>query len=375
MNNLDLLAPFILVFSFLLSYYMLPKIIAVVQFKQLMDDPNDRSSHEIATPNLGGVSFYVALMISFYFIYRMDTSGNIHSIIPGLTVLFIAGLKDDLVTLSPISKLFTQIFAVTFIIFDYNFSFDSLHGFMGVENIPIFVAAPLAILIAVSIINAVNLIDGIDGLAGIVSIVMFLVFGTLFFFTNQNFLFLISLIMVGSLLAFLRFNLSNSKKIFMGDTGSMILGFMIAFMTIKFLSLDTTQMDLLPFYSENLPYIVMAILIVPMFDTVRVFTLRLMKRQNPFTADRNHIHHVLIDYYQISHRKTSLILGFVNFLFIVLFASLSMLINQWYLLLFFIVCIISAILFFFFLNRPKLLRGINYYKRKRMLYKLKNSKT
>ena len=177
--------------SLIFGLYIIPKIAGVVKYKQLMDSPNERSSHTLATPNLGGMAFYIVLMLSFYFSQPFDESNAIMSIIPGLTILFIIGLKDDLVVLSAISKLGAQILAALFLIFHYRYSIETPHGFMGIEGMNPYVAGPLGVFIVVAIINAVNLIDGIDGLASTVSIIMFSIFGSLFYVAEQHFMLLI----------------------------------------------------------------------------------------------------------------------------------------------------------------------------------------
>ena len=171
--------------------------------------------------------------------------------------------------------------------------------------------------------------------------------------------------MIGVLGAFLRYNLSNENKIFMGDTGSMILGFLIGVMTIRLLALDHVILEKLPFRHENLPFVVGAILIIPFFDTVRVFTIRIMKKKSPFSPDRNHIHHLIIDYFQVSHRRASFYMGVANFLFVMLFAFLAMRTSQWEMLIIFSGVILSAIIFFFVLNKPRILRKIRVQLHKR----------
>lgn len=344
--------------ALLLGLILIPKISGVVKYKQLMDDPNERSSHELATPNLGGIAFYIVLVLSFYFSHPFDEGNVMISILPGLTILFVVGLKDDLVVLSPISKLIAQILAASFLVFHYRYSIDTLHGFMGIENMNQYVAGPLGVLIVVAVINAINLIDGIDGLATTVSIIMFAIFGSLFYFAKEPFMLLICATMIGVLIAFLRFNLSRDQKIFMGDTGSMILGFLIGAMTVRLLALDKEVLETLPFQHENLPYVVAAILIIPLFDTARVIAIRILRKKSPFSPDRSHIHHLIIDYYQVSHRRASFFIGVANFLFILLFAFLAMRTTQWELLIIFAGVIFAAIIFFFLLNKPRVLRKI-----------------
>ena len=363
--SLAIISSILFTSSLLISYYLIGKVRAVVIFKELLDNPNERSSHAASTPNLGGIVFFIVLMLSFYFTSPYDTSDTVTSIIPGLTILFIVGLKDDLVVLAPLSKLIAQIAAALFLVFHFKLNIENLHGFMGIENMPSYIAAPIGVLIVVSIINAINLIDGIDGLASTVGIIMFAVFAGLFYFAGNLFLVLTCVVMIGTLLAFLRFNLSQTKKIFMGDTGSMIIGFMLGLMTVRLLALDVEKLAKLPFHYENLPFVVAAILIIPLFDTARVFTVRILKKKSPFSPDRSHIHHLIIDYYKISHRRASFFIGVANFLFIALFSFLAMRTNQWVMLAILLQVIFGAVVFFFVLNRPRILRKIKILTKRR----------
>ncbi len=310
--------------AYILTYFTIPKIIGLVEYKKLMDEPNKRSSHIKKTPTLGGVSFFYTLIFALFFLKAWCSYDEAFYLVPGLTILFIIGLKDDLVVLSPYTKLIAQIIAITFIISNESFTIHSLNGFFGIDEIPVYVYYAIAGFIMLTIINAYNLIDGIDGLAAIVGIVILIIYTTIFYMTKEYFFLLISLTLNGCLIAFLKYNLSStSEKIFMGDTGSLIVGFIISILTLKFLALTPEKYDSLPFLIENIPLIAISILIVPLFDTARVFTIRLANKKSPFSADRNHTHHILIDYFKISHRKASLVIGAFNLIFVYLFIILG----------------------------------------------------
>jgi UDP-N-acetylmuramyl pentapeptide phosphotransferase/UDP-N-acetylglucosamine-1-phosphate transferase len=341
--------------SFLASLYMIPRIRGVVKFKKFMREPDSRSSHKKITPSLGGIAFFTILMVAFYFIHPYDTYNEIMAFVPGITVLFIAGMKDDLVVLGPFSKLITQITAALFLVFHYKFSIESLHGFMGIDSMPSWLGGIIAVLIVISVINAVNLIDGIDGLAATVGIIMFSGFAIIFYLADKHMLMLTSAVMTGILAGYLPFNLSRKRKIFMGDTGSLLLGFMLGGMAVRMLAFDQTILIKLPFNHENLPWVVASLLIIPLFDTARVFTIRLLNNRSPFKPDRNHIHHVIIDFFGISHRRASFFIGLGNFLFALLFSVLAMRVNQWTLLIVFSLAIVSAVVFFFILKRRHML--------------------
>jgi len=309
--------------SFLLTYLTIPKIIGVVEYRRLMDSPNHRSSHKSRTPTLGGVSFFYTLIFAFFFIKGWTTLNEGFYIIPGLTILFIVGLKDDLVVISPGAKLMAQVFAIVFILANPSFTIHSLNGFLNINEIPYYLFLIIGGFMMLTIINSYNLIDGIDGLASVVGIVIMVIFTTIFYLTKEYFFALVSITMNACLMAFLGFNLSSDKKIFMGDTGSLIVGFVISILTLKFLALRPMAYTDLPFLLENAPLIAISILIVPLFDTARVFAIRIANKKAPFSPDRNHTHHVLIDYWGLSHKQASFIIGCFNLLFVMLFIVLG----------------------------------------------------
>ena len=328
----------------------MPKIISVVKYKRLMDSPNERSSHQQHVPSLGGIAFYIILVLGLYFLNQFDKENVVMSIIPGLLILFIIGLKDDLVVLSPYTKIIAQLVAISFILIHPSFHVLHLHGFLGIGNVSLYFITPLSAFIMLAIVNAYNLIDGIDGLASIVGIVIFSILGALFYLLKMDVFFGICLIMIGSLLAFLRFNLSSKHKIFMGDTGSLLIGFVIATLVVRLFSTSGHALKALPFQMENLPLVIMAILVVPFFDTARVFTIRILNKKRPFTADRNHIHHLLIDSLHLSHRRASVLIGFINVLFIVTFILLSSTLNNFWLLIAMFSAIMIMVYFFYRIN-------------------------
>ncbi|MFH6603054.1 glycosyltransferase family 4 protein [Maribacter algicola] len=309
--------------SFLLTYLTIPKIIGVVEYRRLMDSPNHRSSHKSRTPTLGGVSFFYTLIFALFFIKGWTTLGEAMYIIPGLTILFIVGLKDDLVVISPGAKLMAQVLAIAFILANPSFTIHSLNGFLNINEIPFYLFLIIGGFMMLTIINSYNLIDGIDGLASVVGIVIMVIYTTIFYLTKEYFFALVSITMNACLMAFLGFNLSSDKKIFMGDTGSLIVGFIISILTLKFLALRPHVYTELPFLLENAPLIAISILIVPLFDTARVFAIRIANKKAPFSPDRNHTHHVLIDYWGLSHRQASFIIGCFNLLFVMLFIVLG----------------------------------------------------
>jgi UDP-N-acetylmuramyl pentapeptide phosphotransferase/UDP-N-acetylglucosamine-1-phosphate transferase len=349
MSNFTLISVLAFVNSFMLVYYIIPKISWVIVYLGLNDEPNERSSHKKATPSLAGVSFFVTLIMTVFFIQYFDNQHIGLNLIASSTLIFMVGLKDDLVVSSPRAKLFLETLATLFLFFNSVMEVTSLHGFLGVYEIPLVVTYAGSVLLALTIMNAYNLIDGIDGLAGTVAIVIFSVYGLVFYKLQLYFYFLLCLSFIGMLVAYLFYNFSGKKKVFMGDTGSLLIGFCIAFLTLKFLAVDTSQYNFFSFRAENGLIVVAAILCIPLFDLPRVIGVRLLRNQSPFYPDRNHSHHILIDS-GMSHFNASMLLGFINFSMVILFIWLSSMFNS------FIMCLVLLLSFALFLLAFNIMR-------------------
>lgn len=339
--------------------YLIPKIISIVKFKKLMDNPNERSSHDEATPSLGGMAFYIVLVISLYFNYSYDTYNISISIFPALTILFFLGLKDDLVVLAPKTKLIGQIIASSFVVLNGDFEIGSFYGFLGIGQIPFWISLTVGFLIMITVINAFNLIDGIDGLAASIGIVAFSGFSLVFFFAERHFLMLTCLVMVGILVGFLFFNISSKRKIFMGDTGSMLIGFVLGVMSLRFLSLDAHSLNRLPFNAVDIPIVLISFLIVPLFDTARVFAIRILNKKGPFSPDRNHLHHVLIDSLRISHRKASFFIAMTHITCVVMVSIVMKTTNGYFTFAFVGLLITLALLYLSRLKANPLVKTLN----------------
>lgn len=289
------------ILSFLIACFLsiisIPIIINLSNLLHLTAKPGFRSSHETETPTLGGIAIFASTLIAYFLWPHSENivDSNIISLsMTGIIILFFLGLKDDILALDSTKKLLVQICASLILVAMGNFKVDNFYGIFGIHQIPYFVSIPLTVFIFIAIINAINLIDGIDGLAGGISLIAGVGFG-IWFVLNDHFSFgCLAFAMSGSLLGFLRFNFSKTSKIFMGDTGSLITGYLLSIFAVEFLSLNVGYKNDSQAYF-NAPIIVMVLLIVPIFDTLRVFIVRIVKGGSPFIADRNHMHHILID--------------------------------------------------------------------------------
>lgn len=347
-ENLWFTAVFVFLLSFSVAYFALPSVIYVVKQKNLMDSPNERSSHKEKTPTLGGISFFVSIVFTLMVFRPFDIDQVGINILSGVGVLFFVGLKDDLVGVKPSTKIIGQIIATLMLFFSTDLKITTLDGFLNITDIPYWTSVFISCAIVMAIVNSYNLIDGINGSASMVGMVIFSGFAYVFYDAEMYYYFLLSILCIGFLLAFLRYNLSNKKRVFMGDTGSMIVGFILAVLAIKFFALDTTSLESAIINPANKVWVLLSIIFIPFFDTTRVFTTRIIRHGKPFKADRSHIHHVFIDYLKLSHAKASILLASINLsVFIVILCLNTYLSSLWLgVLLTSIFIILSALLFY-----------------------------
>lgn len=327
-NNLYLSAILLFVASFISIILLMPRVLYVAYQKRLTAPIIARSSHTRTIPSLGGVAFFmtIAIFISLVEMILGDAVG--YNIIAAISILFMVGLKDDLVNSSARVKLYGQLMSSMFIVFSSDFQIKSFHGFMGIHEIHPVASVLIAILFLTFIINAYNLIDGIDGLASIVGIIICSTFMVLYYIKQDHFFFLLCALTIGVLFAFLRFNLSSGRmKMFMGDCGSLVIGLIIGACSLHYLSSTPLPTNLRLSFPENRIIFITAVLFVPLFDTVRIIIIRITNGKSPFEADRNHLHHILIDS-GISHFKSSLLIGGVNVIVILTFFLISNTLNN-----------------------------------------------
>ena len=348
--NITTYAFMVLLLSWAMTYIMIPKLIGIIKYKWFMDHPNKRSSHSSKTPTLGGITFYISFIICLVFIQLYNEALTSFNLIVAVTILFIAGLKDDLVVLSVKGKLLAQILAISLLLLNTDIPLGNIYGFLGFTTVPLWLIIGFSYFVMLSIINAYNLIDGIDGLAAMLGIVIFAVFGFVFYSLALYFYFLLALVPLGYLLAFLRYNISKKQKIFMGDTGSMITGFLIGVLTLRFLSLGPVQLQALHIQPENVLLLTLAILFVMTMDTLRVVVIRLWNNKALFKPDRNHVHHILIDS-GLSHIASSIIIAIYSVLIIALFFVLNLFLPAISLLVLFGTAILLTIALLFHLNK------------------------
>jgi UDP-GlcNAc:undecaprenyl-phosphate GlcNAc-1-phosphate transferase len=338
--------------TFMLSYFLIPKIRAKALKFNLKDTPDIRSSHTIPVPTFGGVVFYISYILVLFFAQSLDSNHVSITLIASISILFFTGLLDDFKNLSPKIKFLCQIIGVALLMFQPDFRILSFHGFMGIYEIPLYVSVGGSMFFLLGLINAFNLIDGIDGLTGITGVIVASFYSYLLYNLGYFFYLSLSLATIATLLAFLRFNFSNTRKIFMGDTGSLVIGLVLGVLTLKLLSVDDTAYGSLSFYRAQLPLFLTGVLFVPLLDTMRVMFLRLTKGVSMFKPDRNHLHHIIVDF-GLSHRKASFFIGFVNFIVALIMFFVIQKFNSFQSLFILVLLFFIAIMILFLMNKNK----------------------
>tara|TARA_Y100000739_G_C20607428_1_gene466459 strand:+ start:545 stop:1645 length:1101 start_codon:yes stop_codon:yes gene_type:complete len=310
---LELLLSF--VSSLVIVLVAIPSVIRVSYLKHLYDVPDERKSHEKVVPTLGGLAIFAGFIVSTSLTIQ-EESFNYNCLVGALMIIFFIGIKDDILVTAPIKKLMGQLLATAILVVLGGVRITSMYGFLGVHQLSPEISATLTVFTLVVIMNGFNLIDGINWLSSGVSVVVTSLFGIWFWVTGYNDLAIISTALVGSLLGFMWFN-RTPAKIFMGDTGSLILGLIIGVQTVYFIRLSPESNWSL----NSAPIIAFGVLIVPLFDTLRVFIARALKGKSPLNPDKNHIHHRLLEL-GLSHMKASLIIMLFNLLFVFMVYSL-----------------------------------------------------
>lgn len=298
-----------------ISLYAVPVVIRIANALKMYDQPNSRSSANVAVPTLGGIAIYLSFTISASIGVNGYIFPGLTSIFVSLLLMFFVGLKDDILNISPYKKITAQLIAAAILIFYAKIRFTHLHGFMGIGELGYFQGVVLTAFVMIVFINAYNLIDGIDGLASGLSIFATGIFGYWFYISGHYEYAILSFALTGALLGFFFYNVYGKKnKIFMGDTGSLVLGTIISVIVIKFneLNIDQTQ----PFSVASAPAVSFAILIYPLFDTMRVFLIRILNKRSPFSPDKNHLHHRFLAL-GFSHKQATFTIIFANILFII----------------------------------------------------------
>ncbi len=301
--------------AFFITFLAVPVVLLIAEQKKLFDPPDDRKIHTHAVASLGGIGIFGGFIMASMLSVKGYLNPEFQYFFAAAFVIFFLGLKDDINALSATKKIIGQLIAASVIVHLGDIKLTSMHGFMGIYELPEAFSLALTYLTIIVVINSFNLIDGVDGLASSLGILTMLIFGTYFLMIGYQAYALFAYALAGSLVAFLIFN-HHPAKIFMGDSGSLLIGMVNAIMVIKFINVASNP-TFINAYLDAAVAIGFSILFVPLIDTLRVFAIRIFSGKSPFTPDRNHIHHLLLDW-GLGHAAVTLICVGVNIGFVVI---------------------------------------------------------
>lgn len=308
------------ILSFLVAilsvHWIHPRLVRIALDKNIVDNPNARKLQRRPTPVLGGIVFFFGSVIGLGCASITCDCSELFIVVVAMMIMLYTGTMDDILDLSPVLRFLIEIGTVLLLIFVGGYTLNDFHGLWGLNQIPQGVAIPLTVFAAVGIINAINLIDGVDGLSSGYCILTSLLFGVMFWYVGDRTMGMLAVVAAGSLIPIFFHNVfGKNSKMFIGDGGTLVMGIVMSVFVIRFLRhgsmsevYDAANIGLVPF--------TLAVLSVPVFDTLRVMTTRILKRKSPFHPDKTHLHHMFIRL-GCSHAATTLAILILNF-FVVL---------------------------------------------------------
>ena len=329
--------------AFIVVLFTMPSLIKVARMKHLVDEPGEaRKVHHRSVPTIGGIIIFAAVLFSYALWFPkaalIGSSGEGYKalymamgqaykdfkfVIAAMVLLFFIGVKDDIIGFSPVKKLVGHMIVGYILVILAGIRITDMHGLFGVYALPEGVSIALSFFTYVVLVNAFNLIDGVDGLAGGIGLIACLVYGTWLILAGDVALSLLAFVLAGALLGFLVFNL-HPARIFMGDSGSLIIGAIVAVLAMKVVDHDTSKLPL-RLRQIPTPIFAMATIAYPLVDTLRIFIVRAARGVSPLAADRNHIHHRLMDL-GLGHRGTT----FALYTYACTIIGLSLLTRSWH---------------------------------------------
>ncbi len=311
-----------LISSLAVSFLLMPLLIKILHKRHVLDEGGKRKIHKGQIPTMGGIVIFIAFGFAML-AWLPDTGPFVRKyVFSAIALIVLTGFRDDVAPLKPWQKLLAQLVAAAIVVGLSDIRIESFYGFLGINTLPLWISYALSIFAIIVVTNAFNLIDGIDGLAGVVSIISFSFLGYWFYQVGTYEYTIIMCALIGAILGFLYYNW-HKAVVFMGDTGSLFIGFVLAIATIAFIKTNGTLTDGDPYKYRSVISMAIAVVLFPLFDTLRVFILRTSQGKSPFSADKQHIHHYLLRIYQ-THDKATIVIGagfFVSILVVQFFAK------------------------------------------------------
>lgn len=302
--------------AFALGALFMPVVLRVAKTKHFVVRPNKRMSHTGEVPNIGGLDICFSFLLT-YLIFEFNTLQQSQFLLIGVFAIMMVGFVDDILILPPLPKLLCELIAGVALISFADIRLTHLHGFLGIEVLPEVWSYVLSFFVLAAIINAFNLIDGVDGLASGLGMLYCSFFATWFYLAGDGPWCILAICLVGSLAVFFCYNVfgGTRTKIFMGDSGSLLVGYMLTAFVFRFCEQNAYHMVPEWLHMSAAPAVAISVLSIPIFDTLRVSLARIKNKKSPFQPDKNHIHHLLLNT-GLNHIQTTAVLLCVSALLI-----------------------------------------------------------
>lgn len=296
--------------SFSVGFLLTPIVISVLRKAKIGDTPGGRKIHKKFTPSMGGIAFMLATYVALAIWGWQYPLPDIRYLLGAIALMFFVGFRDDMVELNPKHKILGQLISVVLVVVVSDIRIKEFHGFLGIEELPLVVSYVFSSFVLLALTNAFNLVDGLDGLAGTIAIISLSLLSAWFYVQGLESYALLSFTLLGGILSFMVFNW-HPAKIFMGDTGSLALGFSIGSLILAFMEYNSALpaealLKIEPSFTMGI-----VLLIYPLYDMARVFTRRISKGKHPMSADKSHVHHFLLRS-GLKHNQVALILGLIQ---------------------------------------------------------------
>jgi UDP-N-acetylmuramyl pentapeptide phosphotransferase/UDP-N-acetylglucosamine-1-phosphate transferase len=309
---------FLFCVAFIVTTMVYPFVVAFAKLYNVVDNPDARKLQLVPIPVMGGATIFVGLAISILIAYFMLGDIRMIKVLVFLLIMYVMGLWDDVKDLPAAFKFIMEVGISWAIIIVLGVEINDFHGLFGINHVNDVIAVPLSLIAGVGIMNAVNMIDGVDGYCSSYGAIACGTFALIFHHCGDTAMFILALIETGALIPFFFHNVSGkTSKMFLGDGGSLTLGMLLALFTFSTLSTKTACSTAFDNSSLSPVALSLAILAIPVFDTLKVMSYRMVKGIPPFHPDKTHLHHLFIDMH-FSHLATSGIIVIYNFLIVVL---------------------------------------------------------
>lgn len=290
---LYILVPFVV--ALLASVWVFPMILHIARDKNIVDNPDARKLQRVPIPVLGGMVVMFGILVALGICHLFVDCSDLFTIVLAMAIMLYVGTMDDILDLSSVGRFFLEILVALMVIYTCGYSIDSFHGLWGIYSISPYLSVPLTVVTIVGVVNAINMIDGVDGYSSGYGIMACVIFGILFYVVGDMSMTMLAVVCAASLIPFFMHNVfGRSSKMFIGDGGTLLLGCVMSVFVLNILKSESLCTQYCSWGIGLVP-LTLAILCVPVFDTLRVMVMRILRKTSPFHADKTHLHHIFIE--------------------------------------------------------------------------------